>query len=153
MNLNEYNPDFDCTPAQYDARITMLWKALGLEGPQQDDCFTMAAREIVRLRERLAKQGGEHALEDALEVKFCDLYEGQKFATVANNRVVVWTKIYEGDPVFKAGDTDDGYTCPMATAISDDGFPAVFRGDDAVCPVAADRWQKDYTKEQTRERC
>lgn len=47
-----YNDEFECTPAQYHAAIDKLWEALGVSGPQSQDCFTMAAQEIVRLREQ-----------------------------------------------------------------------------------------------------
>jgi hypothetical protein len=53
MISNAYDPDFDCTPAQYHGAIDTLWAALEVHGPQQDDCFTMAANEIVRLRNRV----------------------------------------------------------------------------------------------------
>ena len=41
---------FDCTPQQYHAGLDKLWAALGLEGVQDEDCFTLAAREIERLK-------------------------------------------------------------------------------------------------------
>ena len=50
---NNYNEDFECTPAQYHGNISKLWKALQVDGPQQTDCFTMAANEIERLRGRV----------------------------------------------------------------------------------------------------
>jgi hypothetical protein len=50
---DKYNVDFGCTPAQYDAAIAKIWKALEVSGTQQEDCFTMAAKEIKRLRERV----------------------------------------------------------------------------------------------------
>ena len=53
MLSNVYKAEFECTPAQYHANIDKLWIALGVEGPQKDDCFTMAANEIVRLRNRV----------------------------------------------------------------------------------------------------
>jgi hypothetical protein len=53
MISNAYDPDFDCTPAQYHGAIDKLWTALEVQGPQKDDCFTMAANEIVRLRNRV----------------------------------------------------------------------------------------------------
>ena len=76
-----------------------------------------------------------HILAEATERKFSKIKPGQKFATVANGVIAVWTKIYDGEPVFKAGDTDDGYTCRMPNAITDTGFPAVFNVSCMVCPV------------------
>ncbi len=49
-NIDEYHYDFQCTPRQYHAAIDKLWTALGVTGVQREDCFTMAANEIVRLR-------------------------------------------------------------------------------------------------------
>lgn len=56
-----YHPDFDCTPAQYHGAIDRLWKALDVRGPQQEDCLTLAAKEIVRLRERVRELEGQYA--------------------------------------------------------------------------------------------
>lgn len=50
---DKYNADFGCTPSQYHASIDKLWKALGVSGAQNEDCFTMAANEITRLRRRV----------------------------------------------------------------------------------------------------
>jgi hypothetical protein len=48
-----YDARFECTPEQYHAAIDKLWKALGVQGPQKEDCFSMAANEIIRLRKRV----------------------------------------------------------------------------------------------------
>lgn len=41
---------FDLTPQQYHDGVDKLWEALELEGVQDEDVFTLAAREIKRLR-------------------------------------------------------------------------------------------------------
>ena len=51
----EYSPAFECTPEQYHASIDKLWEALEVKGVQQEDCFTMAANEIIRLRNQCGK--------------------------------------------------------------------------------------------------
>lgn len=61
--MDRYDADFDCTPAQYHASIDKLWKALEVTTPQEHDCFTLAAREIVRLRNRVKE------LEDHLALR------------------------------------------------------------------------------------
>lgn len=145
--MNGYNADFDCTPAQYHAVIDRLWNILGVEGVQQHDVFTMIEKEIRELREKVAKfakfESSDHIMLDAKQVRFDSLVEGNKFATSANKQVVIWTKIYDGQPVYKSGDCDDGYTCPMANAITDCGFPAVLHPEDLVCVVGTERWSKD----------
>lgn len=85
----------------------------------------------------------EHALRYATERLFSHIKAGQKFATVANNAVVIWSKVYDGDPVYKSGDTDDGYTCPIPNVISDCGFSAVFYDETTVCPVETRRYVPD----------
>ncbi len=52
--MYEYQ-DYGMTPEQLHAGIDRLWKALGVEGVQADDCFTMAAAEIERLRAGVAQ--------------------------------------------------------------------------------------------------
>jgi hypothetical protein len=61
--MDGYDTRFDCTPAQYHGAIDRIWKALDVQGPQQEDCFTMAAKEIVRLRKRVKE------LEDHLALR------------------------------------------------------------------------------------
>jgi hypothetical protein len=51
--MDGYDAKYDCTPAQYHGAIDRIWKALEVQGPQQEDCFTIAAKEIVRLRKRV----------------------------------------------------------------------------------------------------
>ncbi len=46
MGMNDYNPDFDCTPAQYHGSLSKLWLALGNRNPTGEDVFTLAARAI-----------------------------------------------------------------------------------------------------------
>ncbi len=46
MGMNDYNPDFDCTPAQYHGSLSKLWLALGNKNPTGEDVFTLAARAI-----------------------------------------------------------------------------------------------------------
>lgn len=69
--MDRYNSDFGCTPAQYHASIDKLWKALKAEGPQQEDCFTMAAKEIERLRSQVDSM--KAAMREITEIKLgCD---------------------------------------------------------------------------------
>lgn len=51
-----YNDDFGCSAAQYHAGVAKLWEALGVAGPQQDDVFTLAAREITRLKRKVKER-------------------------------------------------------------------------------------------------
>ena len=60
--MDRYDTEFGCTPAQYHAAIDKLWKALEVTTPQEPDCFTLAAREIVRLRNRV-KELEDHLAE------------------------------------------------------------------------------------------
>jgi hypothetical protein len=48
-----YYPEFGCSPEQYHAAIDKIWEALGVDGPQETDCFSMAASEIVRMRSKI----------------------------------------------------------------------------------------------------
>lgn len=41
-----YSYDFGLTPEQYHAGVDNLWKALGITEVQDEDVFTLAAREI-----------------------------------------------------------------------------------------------------------
>lgn len=50
MSSSEFNSEFGCTPAQYHNGLDKLWDALAVDGPQEEDCFTLAANEIKRLR-------------------------------------------------------------------------------------------------------
>jgi hypothetical protein len=60
-------------------------------------------------------------------VKFGDVRDLDKFATVANNRIVVWRKLTSKVNYLLGEDPDDEYTCPQPNAVTDTGFPAVFR--------------------------
>ena len=73
MSINKYSDDFGCTPAQYHGAIDKLWKALGAEGPQQEDCFTMAANEIQRLRDRVNELESHLALSIEMRTNYGDL--------------------------------------------------------------------------------
>ena len=42
--------DYGLTPAQYHAGLGKPWDALGVTGTQDEDVFTLAGREIKRLR-------------------------------------------------------------------------------------------------------
>jgi hypothetical protein len=46
MGMNDYDPDFNCTPAQYHGSLSKLWLALGNSNPTGEDVFTLAARAI-----------------------------------------------------------------------------------------------------------
>ena len=46
MGMNDYNSDFDCTPAQYHGQLSRLWLALGNKNPTGEDVFTLAVRAI-----------------------------------------------------------------------------------------------------------
>jgi len=50
---------FDLTPQQYHVGLDKLWKALGLAEAQDEDVFTLAAREIERLRLSNQRQSGK----------------------------------------------------------------------------------------------
>lgn len=47
--------DYVLSPAQYHAGLDKLWTALGVNGVQDDDVFTLVAREIDALRDRNRK--------------------------------------------------------------------------------------------------
>jgi hypothetical protein len=51
--------------------------------------------------------------------------------------IIVWAKIRDGRN-FLQGQIDD-WTCPVEDAISDTGFPAVFKDGDHVMPVDTNR--------------
>lgn len=44
--------EFGLTPQQYHAGVAKLWGALGIAGPQDEDVFTLASREIARLKSK-----------------------------------------------------------------------------------------------------
>lgn len=56
---HRYDVDFGCSPAQYHGAIDKLWEALGVTEVQEEDCFTLAAKEIVRLRNRVKELEGD----------------------------------------------------------------------------------------------
>lgn len=66
-NYSKYSSEFECTPSQYHANIDKLWKALGVSGVQSDDVFTMAAKEIAKLRHRVDQL--EKHLATSIEMK------------------------------------------------------------------------------------
>ena len=51
--MDDYNAQFDCTPRQYHDVIDKLWKALEITSVQEEDCFSIAAKEIRKLRNRV----------------------------------------------------------------------------------------------------
>jgi hypothetical protein len=73
MTMNQYDHHFGCTPAQYHGAIDRLWKALRVEGPQESDCFTMAAAEIERLRDRVNELESHLALSIDMRTNCGDL--------------------------------------------------------------------------------
>jgi hypothetical protein len=56
MGMNDYNPDFDCTPAQYHGSLSKLWIALGNSNPTGEDVFTLAARAIEEAQQRPSRR-------------------------------------------------------------------------------------------------
>ena len=56
MAANEYNFDFECTPAQYTAGLSKLWLALGNRNPANEDVFTLAARAIEDAQQRPSRR-------------------------------------------------------------------------------------------------
>jgi len=56
MGMNDYNPDFDCTPAQYHGSLSKLWLALGNRNPTGEDVFTLAARAIEQAQQRPSRR-------------------------------------------------------------------------------------------------
>ena len=56
MGMNDYNPDFDCTPAQYHGSLSKLWLALGNRNPTGEDVFTLAARAIEDAQQRPSRR-------------------------------------------------------------------------------------------------
>ena len=77
-------------------------------------------------------------LDEIQPVLFIEMKVGEKFATVANRKIVVWTKIRDGRK-FLQGQTDDGWTCPVENAITDTGFSAVFEDSTYVMLVDTNR--------------
>lgn len=72
---------------------------------------------------------------DVKVLLFQNIPVGNKFVTVANNKIVVWTKIHN-QVQYYSGDADDGYTCPAPNAITVfDGFPGVFQGNTEVAEL------------------
>jgi len=56
MEMNDYNPDFDCTPAQYHGSLSKLWLALGNSNPTGEDVFTLAARAIEEAQQKPSRR-------------------------------------------------------------------------------------------------
>ena len=56
MGMDEYNFDFECTPAQYTAGLSKLWLALGNRNPRNEDVFTLAARAIEEAQQRPSRR-------------------------------------------------------------------------------------------------
>jgi hypothetical protein len=81
----------------------------------------------------------EIGIEDIDILNFENVLIGDKFATIANAKIVVWTKIRDGLKFFE-GESDDGYTCPVENAITDGGFSACFRAGNLVFPVDTKRF-------------
>ena len=68
-------------------------------------------------------------------VKFSEIKELDKFATVANDKIVVWRKLRDGEVYLIGEDPSDDYTCPQPNAVTDTGFPACFCKNDYVFHV------------------
>ncbi len=68
---------FDCTPQQYHSGLDKLWAALEISGVQDEDVFTLTAREVNRLQAIVDKLPG-----------------WQPFATAPkdNTEIIVWRK-------------------------------------------------------------
>ena len=73
--------------------------------------------------------------DDVKVLLFQNIPIGNKFVTVANNKIVVWTKIHN-QVQFYSGESDDGYTpfAPNAITVFD-GFPGVFHGNEEVAEL------------------
>lgn len=57
------------TPEQYHSGVAKLWEALGIAGPQQEDVFTLAAREITRLKSKAKERPWiDRVFEDKREI-------------------------------------------------------------------------------------
>jgi hypothetical protein len=56
MGMNDYNPDFDCTPAQYHGSLSKLWLALGNRNPTGEDVFTLAVRAIEEAQQKPSRR-------------------------------------------------------------------------------------------------
>jgi hypothetical protein len=55
--MNEYNSDFETTPAQYKGQISRLWLALGpIKNPTNEDVFTLAARAIEEAQQKPSRR-------------------------------------------------------------------------------------------------
>lgn len=48
--------EYGLTPEQYHAGVAKLWEALGVSGLQQEDVFTLAAKEIMRLKSKVKER-------------------------------------------------------------------------------------------------
>ncbi len=68
-------------------------------------------------------------------VKFEEINTLDKFATVANNRMVIWRKLHNEERYLHGEDPSDTFTCPQPNAVTDTGFPACFCKKDEVFKV------------------
>ena len=53
--LNDLRHQYGCTPAQYHAGLDQLWGALGVQGVQDEDVFTLSARRMKDQRAEIEK--------------------------------------------------------------------------------------------------
>lgn len=65
-------------------------------------------------------------------VTFKEIKVFDKFATVANSKVVFWRKLGDKINYLHGEDPNDCYTCPQPNAVTDSGFPATFNAEDKV---------------------
>ena len=81
MGMNDYNPDFDCTPAQYHGSLSKLWLALGNSNPTGEDVFTLAARAIEAAQQKPSRR---EIAAMAMQGLLSDPEESGVYATVAD---------------------------------------------------------------------
>ena len=100
MGANDYKESFDCTPAQYHARLAQLWNALGVrQGPRGEDVFTLAARAIEDAQQRPSRR---EIAAMAMQGLLSDPEESGVYATVADVAVKYADALIErlnADPV------------------------------------------------------
>lgn len=85
----------------------------------------------------------EAGLDVLCSVQFQEIPVFDKFATVANGRIVVWRKLTDKINYLVGEDPNCMYTPPQPNAVTDTGFPATFRYNCAVFKVESTQYNDE----------
>jgi hypothetical protein len=120
MGANDYNPDFDCTPAQYHGSLSKLWLALGNRNPTGEDVFTLAARAIEDAQQKPSRR---QIAAMAMQGMLADPYNSERFEVIADEAVRAADALIErlsADPVAEGVNLLPMYSPELDEGLTDD---------------------------------